>query len=242
MKVKLSNYLLVAVLQAMPAVCRGINMDVNNLQAGMSGVAASGMSITCTRSSSNSKSKNGKKSLSYNPKEISSQILRAKKTVGASQALSRARAKLAMLKRAQATGEYDSAELENAIEHAKRMIECADTKVNNLKEEERLRKKAEDKAEREVEKLRNAKRLENLKKRTHRQDENKALFDADTKYYQKEAGNVVGAAVNAASSSISSAAASLELSSASGQMRSLEIAASAMSQAGAQGQAVNVLV
>ena len=37
---------------------------------------------------------------------------------GASQVLSRARAKLAMLKKAQATGEYDSAELENAIAHA----------------------------------------------------------------------------------------------------------------------------
>ena len=162
------------------------NMDVNNLQAGMSGLAASGMSITCTRSSSNSKLKNGKKSLSYNPKEISSQILRAKKTVGAARVLSRARAKLAMLKKAQATGEYDSAELENAIAHAKRMVECADMKVNNLREEDRLRKRAEDKEELKVEKLRNAGRLENLKKRTHRQDENKALFDADTKYYQRE--------------------------------------------------------
>ncbi len=228
----------------MSAVCRGINMDVNNLQAGMSGLAASGMNVTCMRSSLNSKSKNGKKSLSYNPKEISSQILRAKKTVGASQVLNRARAKLAMLKRAQATGEYDSAELENAIAHAKRMVECADMKVNNLKEEERLRKRAENKAESEAERLRNSKRLENLKKRTHRQDENKALFDADTKYYEKAANSVTGtySAGNAACGAVSSAAASLELSSASGQMRSLEIAASAMSQAGAQGQAVNVLV
>ncbi len=214
------------------------NMDVNNLQTGMSGLVASGMNVTCTRSSSYSKSKNGKKSLSYNPKEISSQILRARKTVGASQVLSRARAKLAMLKKAQATGEYDSAELENAIAHAKRMVECADMKVNNLREEDRLRKKAEDKEELKVEKLRNAKRLENLKKRTHRQDENKALFDADTKYYQREGNSIVGAAASA----ISSVAASLELSSVSGQMRNLEITQTAIAQSSVQGQSIDVIV
>lgn len=214
------------------------NMDVNNLQTGMSGLVASGMNVTCTRSSSYSKSKNGKKSLSYNPKEISSQILRARKTVGASQVLSRARAKLAMLKKAQATGEYDSAELENAIAHAKRMVECADMKVNNLREEDRLMKKAEDKEELKVEKLRNAKRLENLKKRTHRQDENKALFDADTKYYQREGNSIVGAAASA----ISSVAASLELSSVSGQMRNLEITQTAIAQSSVQGQSMDVIV
>ena len=209
------------------------NMDVNNLQTGMSGLAASGMNVTCTRSSLYSKSKNGKKALSYNPKEISSQILRAKKTVGAVRVLSRA-----MLKKAQSTGEYDSAELENAIAHAKRMVECADMKVNNLREEDRLRKRAEDKEELKVEKLRNAGRLENLKKRTHRQDENKALFDADTKYYQREGNGIVGAAASA----ISSAAASLELSSVSGQMRNLEITQAAIAQSSVQGQSMDVIV
>lgn len=219
------------------------NMDVNNLQTGMSGLVASGMNVTCTRSSSYSKSKNGKKSLSYNPKEISSQILRARKTVGASQVLSRARAKLAMLKKAQATGEYDSAELENAIAHAKRMVECADMKVNNLREEDRLRKKAEDKEELKIEKLRNAKRLENLKKRTHRQDENKALFDADTKYYQKAYNGAVGAGAggSAASSAASSVAASLELSAVSGELRNLELTQAAMT-VGMQGQSMDISV
>lgn len=214
-------------------------MDVGDLQTGMSGMALSGMSVSCTRSSSFSKSKSGKKSLSYNPKEISSQIMRAKKAVGASQVLSRARAKLAMLKRAQATGEYDLVELENAIAHAKRMIDCAGMKVSNLREEDRLRKKAQEKAEREQ--FENAKRLENLKKRTHRQDENKALFDADSKYYEKEANNVAGSSA-CASMAVSSSAASLELSSVSGQMRNLELTKSAMSQSAATGQAVNLLI
>ena len=83
------------------------NMDVNNLQAGMPGKAASGISVSCTMSSS--KTKSGKKSLSYNPREISSQIMRSKRMTGASQVLSRARAKVAMLRRAKATGDYDSA-------------------------------------------------------------------------------------------------------------------------------------
>lgn len=214
-------------------------MDVGDLQTGMSGMGLSGMSVLCTRSSSFSKSKSGKKSLSYNPKEISSQIMRAKKAVGASQVLSRARAKLAMLKRAQATGEYDLAELENAIAHAKRMVDCAGMKVNNLREEDRLRKKAQEKAEREQ--FKNARRLENLKKRTHRQDENKALFDADSKYYEKEANNVAGSSA-CASMAVSSAAASLELSSVSGQMRNLELTKSAMSQSAATGQTVNLLI
>lgn len=218
-------------------------MDVNNFQMGMSGFAAVGVGSSGVHDSAFSQSKSGKKSLSYNPKELSSQIMRARKTMGASQVLSRARAKLAMLKRAQATGEYDSAEIENAIAHAKRMVECAGMKVNNLREEDRLRKKAEDKEELKVEKLRNAKRLEELKKRTHRQDENKALFDADTKYYQKDSSGASGAGSiggSAASMSASSAAASLELSSVSGQMRSLELAETAITQADAQGQSINV--
>ncbi len=218
-------------------------MDVNNFQTGMSQIASSrsctsGTVATTKRSSSFSKSKS-KKSLSYNPKELSSQILRARRTVGASQVLSRARAKLAMLKRAQATGEYDSAELENAIAHAKKMIDCADMKVSNLREEERIKKRAEKKAELREEQIRNARRLENIKKRTHRQDENKALFDADTKFYQRAANNAAGAEQSGA---VSSAAASLEISSASGEMRNLELAETAMAQAGVEGQSVNVTV
>lgn len=88
----------------------------------MSGACGFGMNVTCTRSSLYSKSKNGKKALSYNPKEISSQILRAKKTVGAVRVLSRARAKLAMLKKAQSTGEYDSAELEKRLHMRKEWL------------------------------------------------------------------------------------------------------------------------
>ncbi len=213
----------------------GINMDVNNLQAGMPGTAASGISVSCTRSSS--KTKSGKKSLSYNPREISSQIMRSKRMTGASQVLIRARAKVAMLRRAKATGEYDSAEIDNALAHAKRMVECADKKVNNLREEDRLKKKAERKAEQTEERIRNAERLECLKRSTHRRDENKEIMDANMKYYQRAYTD--GTTSAAGSSYASSVAASLEITSAAGGMQSLKIAEAAMTQTSSS---VDVLV
>lgn len=207
-------------------------MDVNNLQTGMSGI-----SVSTTRTSSGSKSKTGRKSLSYNPREISSQIMRAKKMTGASQILSRARAKVAMLRRAKATGEYDSAEIDNALAHAKRMVECAGTKVNNLREEDRLKKRAERKEQRTEENIRNAERLERLKRSTHRRDENKEIMDADMKYYQRAYTNGGTGAVSGVG--VSSAAASLEISSAAGSMQSLKIAEAAMAQSSS---AVDILV
>ena len=201
-------------------------MDVNNLSVGMSGTVA-------VSKGSPSYSKSGKKSLSYNPRDISSQIMRAKKMTGATQVLSRARAKVAMLRRAKATGEYDSAELENALMHAKRMVECAGMKVNNLREEDMLKKKAE----RKEEQMRNAQRLERIKRNTHRRDENKEIADADMKYYQRAYTN--GGAYTSGGTGASSAAASLEISSAAGSMQSLKIAEASMAQTGS---AVDVLV
>ena len=205
-------------------------MDVNNLSVGMSGTIA-------VSKGNSSYSKSGKKSLSYNPRDISSQIMRAKKMTGATQVLSRARAKVAMLRRAKATGEYDSAELENALMHAKRMVECAGMKVNNLREEDMLKKKAERKEEQQEEQMRNAQRLERIKRNTHRRDENKEIADADMKYYQRAYTN--GGAYTAGGIGASSAAASLEISSAAGSMQSLKIAEASMAQTGS---AVDVLV
>ena len=63
-----------------------------------------------------SKSSGTKKKLNYNYKEVSNQLLRAKKP--------------------QATGEYDSKEISAAVAHARRMVECAQLKVRHLKQEE----------------------------------------------------------------------------------------------------------
>lgn len=81
-----------------------------------------------------------KKQLNYNHREISGQIVRAKKVQGASNVLVRAKSKLAVLQRCAGTGQYDQREIANAIAHARRMVRCAQLKVRNLKEEEREQK------------------------------------------------------------------------------------------------------
>lgn len=84
--------------------------------------------------------KTAKKPLNYNHREISGQLVRAKKAQSASVVLTRAKSKLAVLQRAAGTGQYDSREMANAIAHARRMVRCSQLKVRNLKEEEREQK------------------------------------------------------------------------------------------------------
>ena len=69
-----------------------------------------------------------KKQLNYNHRDISGQLLRAKKPQSASAALTRAKSKVSMLQRAAASGQYDSREVADAL---------AQLKVRNLREEER---------------------------------------------------------------------------------------------------------
>ena len=78
-----------------------------------------------------------KKQLNYNHRDISGQLLRAKKPQSASAALTRAKSNVSMLQRAAASGQYDSKEVANALAHARRMVRCAQLKVRNLREEER---------------------------------------------------------------------------------------------------------
>lgn len=82
-----------------------------------------------------------KKRLNYNHREISAQLVRCKKAQGAANVLARARTKISVLKRCQATGNYDSREMANAMAHARRMVRCAQMKVRHLKEEEMEQKK-----------------------------------------------------------------------------------------------------
>lgn len=82
-----------------------------------------------------------KKRLNYNHREISGQLVRCKKAQGAANVLVRARSKLSVLKRCEATGQYDSREIANAMAHARRMVRCAQMKVRHLKEEEMEQKK-----------------------------------------------------------------------------------------------------
>lgn len=96
------------------------------------------MAKSCVTKKSSSKAK---KRLNYNHREISAQLVRCKKAQGAANVLARARSKVSVLKRCQATGNYDSREMANAMAHARRMVRCAQMKVRNLKEEEMEQKK-----------------------------------------------------------------------------------------------------
>lgn len=94
----------------------------------------------------NSKKKVKKKKLNYNHREISQQILRASKLSSAANVLARAHSKLGVLRRSQSTGQYNEREITNAIIHARRMVQCASKKVQNLKEEDIQKKKLERKS------------------------------------------------------------------------------------------------
>lgn len=85
----------------------------------------------------NTSPKKPTKRLNYNHREISGQILRAKKAQSASSVLGRARSKVAVVARCAASGQYDKKEVAAALAHAKRMVRCAQLKVRNLREEER---------------------------------------------------------------------------------------------------------
>lgn len=81
-----------------------------------------------------------KKSLKYNSREISGQLLRAARSVSAGQVLIRAKGKVAQLRRCAATGDYDDRALSAALNHAQRMVKAAKMKVKHLKSEEQLQK------------------------------------------------------------------------------------------------------
>ena len=91
-----------------------------------------------------------KKQLNYNPREISSAILRASKSQAAGRVAVQAKGKLANLMKCKGTGQYDEGELNIAIIHAKRMVRCAQMKTQNLRQEERDSKHYEKEAKEEL--------------------------------------------------------------------------------------------
>lgn len=97
------------------------------------------VSISKTKNTRNQNQFNRtKRKLQYNSKEISSQLMRAKRSGNASMVLAKAKTRLGSLARLLGSGQYDEKEVRVAIAHAKKMIKVARLKVNNLKEEERM--------------------------------------------------------------------------------------------------------
>lgn len=133
-----------------------------------------------------------KKSLKYNAREISGQLLHAVKPVSAGQVLIRAKGKVAQLQRCAATGDYDEKAVSAALNHAKRMVKAAKMKVKHLKSEERLEKQTKKRTpqSRMKEEQREKQLLQQeLKKirRKHRGAEEKEIRDAQMRYLREHA-------------------------------------------------------
>ena len=79
------------------------------------------------------------KKLKYQFKNISSRILRSKTSQAAKQAAGQARREILRLKRQKQSGNYDSDEIDAAINHAKAMERVAKKKAKHLEEEELAR-------------------------------------------------------------------------------------------------------
>lgn len=77
-----------------------------------------------------------KKPLNYNHREISAQLMRAKRAQNAASVVTSAKRKLATLQRQAGSGQYDTKQMASAIAHARRMVRCAQLKMRNLREEE----------------------------------------------------------------------------------------------------------
>lgn len=164
-------------------------------------------------SNSSSKKKNTrKKKLNYNYREISAQILRARKIQSATAALIQARSKVASLQACSTNDQYDKSEISKALAHAKRMVNCARMKVDHMKEEqseETLKKRRAKNDHSKIQKSRHRRQLQQeaeekeraleraeaqlreqerayreliRKKKKHRNEENEKVTEANVKY------------------------------------------------------------
>ncbi len=84
------------------------------------------------------------KKLTYNFKEVSGQILRAKTSFTAGKAVIKARGKVANLRQKLFTGEYDDEDLRHAIIHAEKMLRVAKKRQKHLKQEENAKQNMAD--------------------------------------------------------------------------------------------------
>lgn len=122
-------------------------LATGNLPAMTMSIKGAGGTTKVTKRYSN---QNKKKQLNYNPRELSSAILRAKKSLSASKVTAMAQSKLISLSKCKGTGQYNDAEVNMAIAHAKRMVRCAKMKTQNLLQEERSKKRYEREAKEEL--------------------------------------------------------------------------------------------
>lgn len=140
----------------MGAVINGAgSQSMQPVMSGTLSIKNAGYADQVMRTVRQSKNNRITKRLNYNHREISGQLVRAKKVQSASTVLTRAKGKLAALQRCAGTGQYDQKEVTNAIAHARRMVRCAQLKVKHLKEEESEQKSHQKKSGNETQERKN---------------------------------------------------------------------------------------
>ena len=159
-----------------------MNLTVNNYLGGtMNGFSTATINTRNTgisKSSSFSTWKSAKKSLNYNAKQISSQLIRATKSRTAAAVLTKAKSTVNNLQHCLGTGEYDDNEVQIALAHAKRMVKCAQSKVSDLKQ-----KMATEEIQ-QVQKEKSRRQEIIRKRRMHRNEERSNINEADMKYLE----------------------------------------------------------
>lgn len=105
-----------------------------------------------------------KKRLGYNFKRVSAHIMSAKTPLFAGKAVREARGAVVTLLMKQMSGDYDSRELDSALEHARKMERVAKKRRKHMEEEERARQTGSCMVEEEVETAEEAKEKEAEKK------------------------------------------------------------------------------
>lgn len=151
------------------------------------------------------KNKN-KGKLSYSYRRVSTAISSAKTSLQANNALTSAMANVSMLRRKAASNQYDSREIEMALQHANSMVRTARKKIVNIKREQQTQRKndsAAGQAEQRVHRVKKVpvrKKMENelkhleselksrekMQKNRHRREEDMELLQADLQYLKRK--------------------------------------------------------
>lgn len=146
-----------------------------------------------------------KKRLDYNYRKVSGTVMRAKSITQAGNALTSANAALSSLLRKNSSGNYNENEIRNAMQHARKMVRTARSKISNLKEETQhektdkgnisgqkkknnsLKKAVAVKKEQEIQQLeKKLKQKREQMKNSHRRGELMELTQADLEYLKRK--------------------------------------------------------
>lgn len=110
------------------------------------GSYAGSMAVSTSKNKTSKSKKTSKtaqkkpKKLQYNFKRLSNQVLRTKTSVNAKQLVTKAKFQIADLRAKLISGEYDYAEVHNALVHAEKIARVAKKRMKHLEEEEYIEK------------------------------------------------------------------------------------------------------